>query len=297
MEKKYLALLAAVAVIGAVAFVPANVAGEIEIEDEPTIEIPLQLKFDLLGIFGIAVGLGTIVVTILGEEALFGIGVEGLEIGVDYLPVFYLQGIPMIGPLIMSLLQMIPMIGPQVVDILQEIPIVSLAINAIMDMLLTTIEIEELSLYVVEWGLKRTVAIPGISTGILFTLIGIIPTIGPLLCLPTSLVGWWENLEFGAMTGLPLEEMYLYFGVAPAMLSGPILLILDVLAIIPSIGMVFSILGFVIGLISMLIDIAFYTSFSIDAEGLAFYFNPVLAFIFGIIEVDIIPAIDIDIEW
>jgi len=42
MEKKYLALLVAVAVIGAIAFVPANVAGVDAVEEDDKIEISLS---------------------------------------------------------------------------------------------------------------------------------------------------------------------------------------------------------------------------------------------------------------
>jgi len=85
MEKKYLALLAAVAVIGAVAFVPANVAGEkIEPEEEDRFEIPLSkwipsLTFEIEELLGIELNLD--IGNYFIDLAELEIGVEEVNIG------------------------------------------------------------------------------------------------------------------------------------------------------------------------------------------------------------------------
>jgi len=94
MEKKYLALLAAVAVIGAVAFVPANVAGVDAVEEEDKIEILLS---DLIP--NLFIGIGSILgIGINLDLGNYFVDLEELVLGVEEVDlslVLYLLGIDM----------------------------------------------------------------------------------------------------------------------------------------------------------------------------------------------------------
>ena len=210
--------------------------------------IDLQLVLRLW-ILRIAMGFGTIALTLLEGRTILGIGIEGMEWSIDFLPNIFL---------------------------------LSPIINAILYWLFPMVLIEELSVELAKWGLGVSVNIEMIKFGFLLStlfslpydffsllesiigllgpgiiwkilpfgpilgyLIGeegedftigysIIPWVPMILLRPLSLIpslfGFWRNLVFDAYIGLPLEENHLYFGVDPLILSSLVCLILSIIS-------------------------------------------------------------------
>jgi len=264
MEKKYLALLAAVAVIGAVAFVPANVAGVDAVEEDDKIELPLSDMIPAI-LFTIA---------LLGFEVL--VLIINLDLGNFFLDLDELA----LGVKEVNLGAVITLFG------LLELPLMELVVpKAIITILPPGLELAIGANPLIVWEgfeLALSAWLPSffISVSELLPMASILPLLlGKVLPIPLSTIS------------MILMVLGLILGFIVLGLPGALLGALLGYSLIGTIG------GFVGDIIAMIIDFPISVMFSLNAGGVAFSFSVYLALLAGMVVLDPIPPIDIDLEW